>query len=75
MSHYPNRRTFLDAPHSHTRSQRTASPMHSQSWSDLHQQRQDQLDAARGIFYGLCLAGGLWLMVFIGVFAAVWLLG
>jgi len=75
MDRFTNRRTFLDAPHSHTRAQRTASPAHSQSWSDLHQQRQDQLDAARGIFGGLVLAGIVWAAIVVGVFAAVWLLG
>ena len=75
MSHYPNRRTFLESPHSHTRAQRTASSRHSLGWSDLHQQRQDQLDAARGLFAGLCLAGAGWVVMCAAVFAAVWLLG
>jgi hypothetical protein len=46
-----------------------------QNWSDLHQMRQDQIEAARGIFNGLVLAGALWAVMTAGVFVAVWLLG
>jgi hypothetical protein len=48
---------------------------HQQNWSDMHQMRQDQIEAARGIFNGLVLAGALWAVMTAGVFAAVWLLG
>ena len=48
---------------------------HDVGWSDLHQQRKDQIEAARGIFHGLCIAGALWVVMCAAVFAAVWLLG
>ena len=46
-----------------------------QNWSDMHQMRQDQIEAARGIFNGLVLAGALWAVMTACVFVAVWLLG
>jgi hypothetical protein len=48
---------------------------HQQNWSDMHQMRQDQIEAARGIFNGLVLAGALWAVMTACVFVAVWLLG
>ena len=70
MSTY-HRRLRMLRPAANDRSVQTGR----QDWSDLHQQRQDQIEAARGIFHGLCIAGALWVVMCAAVFAAVWLLG
>ena len=71
MSHYPNRRTFLESPHSFTRTPRTGQ----QNWSDLHQMRQDQFDAVRGILNAAILMGVVWAVIVAAVFAVVMVLG
>ena len=74
MNH-PNRRTFLESPHSHTRAQRTSSSRHSLGWSDLHQQRQDVFDVVRGVFDGIVLFSVVCVCVVVGVFAIVSVIG
>ena len=73
MSHHTNRRTFLDAPHSHTRAQRTASPPHSQSYRTFSPQQQlaaEILEACRSTFLTLAVIAVL-LLALVGFLALV----
>jgi len=46
-----------------------------QNWSDMHQMRQDQFDAVRGILNAAILMGLVWAVVVAAVFAVVAMLG